>query len=62
MAIDETTNTIYVANQDPPTVSIIDGTHCQGSDASGCGQPWPVFNTRSGPSPFPLIRGIGRYT
>src|SRR5438876_936108 len=49
MAIDETTNTIYVANRASNTVSIIDGTHCQGSDASGCGQPWPVFNTDQEP-------------
>ena len=49
MAIDETTNTIYVANRASDTVSIIDGTHCQGSDASGCGQPWPVFNTDQEP-------------
>jgi YVTN family beta-propeller protein len=44
MAIDEATNTIYVANRSSNTVSIVDGTHCQGSDASGCGQPWPAFN------------------
>jgi DNA-binding beta-propeller fold protein YncE len=49
MAIDETTNTIYVANRNSDTVSIIDGTHCQGSDASGCGQLWPVFNTDQEP-------------
>ncbi len=49
MAIDETTNTVYVANRASDTVSIIDGTHCQGSDASGCGQPWPVFNTDQEP-------------
>jgi DNA-binding beta-propeller fold protein YncE len=62
MAIDETTNTIYVANRASDTVSIIDGTHCQGSDASGCGQLWPVFNTDQEPSPFSLIRGTERYT
>jgi YVTN family beta-propeller protein len=49
IAIDETTNTIYVANRSSDTVSIIDGTHCQGSDASGCGQLWPVFNTDQQP-------------
>ena len=49
IAIDETTNTIYVANRDSDTVSIIDGTHCQGSDASGCGQSWPFFNTAPEP-------------
>jgi DNA-binding beta-propeller fold protein YncE len=48
MAINETTNNIYIANRESNTVSIIDGTH-QGSDASGCGQPWPVFNTDEEP-------------
>ncbi|HEX4706355.1 MAG TPA: hypothetical protein VH229_01355, partial [Candidatus Udaeobacter sp.] len=49
IAVDESTNTIYVANSAAATVSIIDGTHCQGSDASGCGAPWPVFNTDQEP-------------
>jgi DNA-binding beta-propeller fold protein YncE len=49
IAIDEGTNTIYVANRSSNTVSIIDGTHCQGSDASGCGQAWTAFNTANLP-------------
>jgi DNA-binding beta-propeller fold protein YncE len=49
LSINKTTNSIYVANRASATVSIIDGTHCQGSDTSGCGQPWPVFNTDQGP-------------
>jgi len=44
LAIDETTNTIYVVNRLASTVVIVDGTHCQGSDSSGCGQTWPTFN------------------
>jgi 6-phosphogluconolactonase (cycloisomerase 2 family) len=44
LAIDEATNTIYVANNSDNTVSIVDGTHCQGSDTSGCGQSWPTFS------------------
>ena len=47
LAIDETTNTIYVANNADDTVSIVDGTHCQGSDTSGCGQSWPTFSASS---------------
>lgn len=42
-AIDESANTIYVANQNDNTVSVIDGTHCNGSDSSGCNQSWPVI-------------------
>jgi len=44
LAIDETTNTIYVVNRLANMVAIVDGTHCQGSDSSGCGQTWPTFN------------------
>jgi YVTN family beta-propeller protein len=44
LAIDEATNTIYVVNRNAGTVVIVDGTHCQGSDSSGCGQTWPIFN------------------
>src|SRR5262249_1794906 len=44
LAIDETTNTIYVVNRNAAKVAIVDGTHCQGSDSSGCGQTWPTFN------------------
>ena len=53
MAVDEATNTIYVVNQGdgvtPSTVSILDGTHCNGTDTSGCNQKWPV--ARVGVSP-----------
>ncbi|MBA3832589.1 MAG: YncE family protein [Chthoniobacterales bacterium] len=41
VAVDDTTNTIYVVNQDDATVSVIDGTHCNGMDTSGCNQSWP---------------------
>jgi YVTN family beta-propeller protein len=44
LAIDETTNTIYVVNRFANMVAIVDGTHCQGSDSSGCSQTWPTFN------------------
>jgi DNA-binding beta-propeller fold protein YncE len=44
--VDEATNTIYVVNQgdgvSPSTMSILDGTHCNGTDTSGCNQKWPV--------------------
>ena len=42
IAVDETTNTIYVVNQDDNTMSVIDGTHCNGADTSGCNQSWPT--------------------
>jgi DNA-binding beta-propeller fold protein YncE len=53
LAVDETTNTIYVVNQGddvtPSTVSIVDGSHCNGSDTSGCHGPWPVAPVGVGP-------------
>ena len=42
IAVDEMTNTIYVVNQGDNTMSVIDGTHCNGSDTSGCNQSWPI--------------------
>jgi YVTN family beta-propeller protein len=36
LAVDEPTNTIYVANTSAGTVSVIDGTTCNASDTSGC--------------------------
>src|SRR5438876_1209485 len=42
IAVDEITNTIYVVNQDDNTMSVIDGTHCNGADTSGCNQAWPT--------------------
>jgi YVTN family beta-propeller protein len=43
--VDEATNTIYVANQSDGTVSVINGTRCQGSDTSRCnpGPGWPAL-------------------
>jgi DNA-binding beta-propeller fold protein YncE len=56
-AIDEATDTIYVAtgtNPDGPnsggnTVSVIDGRHCQGTDVSGCKGPWPTLTVGNEP-------------
>jgi DNA-binding beta-propeller fold protein YncE len=42
IAVDEMTNTIYAVNRNDGTVSVIDGTHCQGTDTSGCNQSWPT--------------------
>jgi DNA-binding beta-propeller fold protein YncE len=49
VAIDQGTNTIYVANQTDNTVSVIDGTHCQGTDTSGCNQSWPTIPVGAAP-------------
>jgi YVTN family beta-propeller protein len=49
VAVDETTNTIYVVNQDDDTVSVIDGAHCNGMDTSGCNQSWPTVTVGASP-------------
>ena len=60
VAVDEATNTIYVANgnnADGPqlpgggdTVSVIDGRRCRASDVSRCRGPWPTIAVGEHPS------------
>lgn len=38
LAVNETTNTVYVDNTADDTVSVIDGATCNGTNTSGCGQ------------------------
>jgi DNA-binding beta-propeller fold protein YncE len=38
LAVDQDTDTIYVANTGDDTISVIDGATCNGHHASGCGQ------------------------
>ena len=38
VAIDQATNTVYVANAGENTVSVINGATCNGANTSGCGQ------------------------
>ena len=58
-AIDEVTDTIYVANGNNAngptnaggnTVSVIDGRHCKGTDVSRCKGPWPTLTVGNEPS------------
>jgi DNA-binding beta-propeller fold protein YncE len=49
IAVDEMTNTIYVVNQGDGTVSVINGVHCNGADASGCSQSWPTATVGNSP-------------
>jgi DNA-binding beta-propeller fold protein YncE len=53
VVVDPITNVVFVANQDthPGTVSVIDGSSCDGSHPSGCaGQPFATVNVGGGPS------------
>jgi YVTN family beta-propeller protein len=49
VAVNQVTDTVYVANRDDGTVSVIDGASCNGSDRSGCGQAWPTVTVGSAP-------------
>jgi DNA-binding beta-propeller fold protein YncE len=46
--VDQVTNTVYVANADSASVSLINGATCNGTDTSGCGQTPPAVLTGSG--------------
>ena len=49
LAINEATDTIYVANALDNTVSVINGATCNGTDHSGCGLTPPSVSTGGGP-------------
>ena len=58
VAVNEETNTIYVANGNNMnganaggnTVSVIDGRRCRATDVSGCSGPWPTVTVGNLPS------------
>ena len=45
VGVNQVTSTIYVANRDDGTVSVIDGRRCNGADSSGCDQTPPTVTT-----------------
>jgi DNA-binding beta-propeller fold protein YncE len=49
-AVDEATDTIYVANSDDGTVSVVNGAVCNAGDTSGCGQTWPTVTVGDNPT------------
>ena len=48
LAINEVTDTVYVANSNDNTVSVIDGATCNATDHSGCGQTPPTVSVGNG--------------
>jgi YVTN family beta-propeller protein len=50
VAVDQATNTVYVANNGGNTVSVIDAASCNATDQSGCSR--PVATVRVGSNPF----------
>ena len=49
VAVNPATETIYVANRNDNTISVIDGRSCNGSDTTGCGQTWPTVAVGASP-------------
>ena len=49
VAVNQVTETIYVANRNDNTVSVIDGRACNGSNTAGCGEDWPTVAVGASP-------------
>ena len=49
VAIDQTTDTVYVANSQDNTISIVDGATCNAKVTSGCSQTPPTMSLGDGP-------------
>ncbi|MGO8960934.1 MAG: YncE family protein [Streptosporangiaceae bacterium] len=54
IAIDQASDTIYVANVNDGTVSVINGATCNAQKTSGCGQVPPTVTVGSGPDALAL--------
>jgi DNA-binding beta-propeller fold protein YncE len=54
VAVDQAHDTIYAANNNDGTVSVIDGSHCNGTVTSGCQSPAPAIYTGAGAA-FPAV-------
>jgi DNA-binding beta-propeller fold protein YncE len=48
VAVDQATNTVYVANYNDGTVSVINGARCNGTVGAGCGHTPPTVGTGAG--------------
>ena len=48
-AVDQAHHTVYVANDNDGTVSVINGAVCNARVTSGCGQAWPTVTTGANP-------------
>ena len=50
VAVDQTKHLVYVTNGHDDTVSVIDGSTCNGTTHTSCGQPQPTVPAGAGPS------------
>lgn len=63
VGVDAGTNTVFVGNRDDVTVSVIDGSACNGTNTSGCGQtplavPVAAFPNAAGNHDYIFGRGV----
>jgi YVTN family beta-propeller protein len=58
VAVDQATDTVYVANHNEKTVSVINGATCNATDSSGCGQTPAQVHLGS----FPLAVAVNQAT
>ena len=49
-AVDQATGTVYVANNNDGTVSVINGAACNARHTAGCGSTWPTVTTGASPT------------
>jgi DNA-binding beta-propeller fold protein YncE len=59
VAIDPATDTVYVANIEDASVSVIDGAACNGSDIAGCSQAPPKLAVGYYPSALAVDPAVG---
>jgi DNA-binding beta-propeller fold protein YncE len=59
VAIDPATDTVYVANIEDASVSVIDGAACNGSDIAGCSQAPPKLAVGDYPSALAVDPAVG---
>ena len=48
-AVDQAHHTVYVANDNDGTVSVISDARCNARVTSGCGQAWPTVTAGANP-------------
>ncbi len=59
VAVDSATNTIYVANNEDASVSVIDGDACNGSDTTGCTRTSPKLAVGDYSGAIAIDPGVG---
>jgi DNA-binding beta-propeller fold protein YncE len=59
IAVDQASDTVYVANLNDGTVSVINGAACNSQNTSGCSQVPPTVTVGSGPDALAIDRANG---